>query len=381
MQNGKPYILFCAGEDSGDCIGEGLVTQAFAACNRLQKSYEFRGAGGIRMQQAGLLPLVDFEELPVSGFGDVLPKYWKLRKAYKILEKALKSEQCAGLVAIDYPGFNMKLVALAKKLNKPVLYVAPPQIWAWKSHRAKLFANCGWISLAVFFDFEVEAYLAANCNVVKTQHPFAEMILREEGQARDCTPEVLRKQGPVLLLPGSRKGQALRNIPVFLRTLQDSALKEILIGKEIILLAARESLVPVFEKAVSGMGVSVMVSSKSAEERARLFRSASVALSAPGTSTLELALSDCPTVVCTKPDALTLLLAKRSVKTSFFALPNLILQEEVFPEFILERASSVQDAIKEMTTKTPSFSKKILQRLESKGDSENLMSEFFAQFL
>lgn len=374
MQSGKPYILFCAGEDSGDCIGEGLVTQAIAACDHLQTSFEILGAGGIRMQNAGLRPLVDFETLPVSGFGDVLPKYFALRKSYKILEDALKSELCVGLVAIDYPGFNMKLVALAKKLNKPVLYVAPPQIWAWKSHRAKLFANSSKIQLATFFDFEVDAYRQANCNVVKSIHPFAQLV----SESSD-----VHRSKKILLLPGSRKSQALRNIPVFLKSVQKVLQDPQFADFEIVLLAARDSLVSAFEKITR---LPVMVSPKSAAERRELFRNVAFAIAAPGTATLELALSDCPTVVCTKPDFLTMQLAKRSVKTEYFALPNLLLKKQIFPEFIFRKFDSaiicaVSNAIKKMTALPPSFSKEILEELKSDYNSEKLMSEFLAQLI
>lgn len=341
------------------------------------------------MQNAGMLPLVDFDCLPVSGFGDVLPKYFLLRKNYKVLETALKSVDCKGLVSIDYPGFNMKLVALAKKLNKPVLYVAPPQIWAWKSHRAKLFANNDGISLATFFDFEVESYRQANCNVKKMIHPFAELALRKN---RESSLLSVSCHDKVLLLPGSRKSQAIRNIPVFITALEKASQELCWQDKEIVLLAARESLVPVFEKVLTKLdfatklNVTILVSPTSAESRMEIFRSAIVAISSPGTATLELALSDCSTVVCTKPDALTMALAKRSVKTNFFALPNIILKKEIFPEFISRNFNStsvaaVVHSIKKMTKENPLFSKDLLQNLRSDYNSEKLMSEFLAKLI
>ena len=75
-----PYILVCAGEDSGDVIGEPLVK---ALCSQ---NIVVKGAGGHRMQSVGMVPLVDFEVLPVSGFGDVVPKYFKLRQCFNVLK-------------------------------------------------------------------------------------------------------------------------------------------------------------------------------------------------------------------------------------------------------------------------------------------------------
>ena len=126
-----------------------------------------------------------------------------------------------------------------------------------------------------------------------------------------------------LLLPGSRKAQALRNLPIFLRAVADS--------QNVVVVAARQELVPAFEK----FGVQVVVAPQNAEERMELYRSASFAISAPGTATLELALSGIPFAVCTKPDLLTYGLGRLFVKTKYFALPNIVLDRSVFPEYIV----------------------------------------------
>ena len=137
MQNANeensPYILFCVGEDSGDMIGAEMVAVA------VQQGFKVVGVGGPLMQEKGLQPLWDYNELPVSGVGDVVPKYFSLKNVFEVLSDAAESRKCLGIVAIDYPGFNMKLARLAKKWGKPMLYVAPPQVWAWKSKRASLF--------------------------------------------------------------------------------------------------------------------------------------------------------------------------------------------------------------------------------------------------
>ena len=127
MQNvneeNSPYILFCAGEDSGDMIGAEMVASANA------QGFKTIGVGGPLMQEKGLSPLWDYNELPVSGVGDVVPKYFSLKNVFDVLKDAAESKKCLGIIAIDYPGFNMKLAGFAKKWGKPMLYVAPPQVW------------------------------------------------------------------------------------------------------------------------------------------------------------------------------------------------------------------------------------------------------------
>ena len=306
---GESYILICAGEDSGDVIGESLI------CALRFRSVVVKGAGGCRMQTAGMIPLVDFGLLPVSGFGDVLPRYLKLRRSYNVLKSALESPECLGLVAIDYPGFNMKLVKRAGELRKPALYVAPPQVWAWKKKRAKVLARNPYVKLAVFFDFEERVYADAGCNVVRVMHPF--IIKNEELKIKNDLGN------RCLLLPGSRKSQALRNLPIFLKAVRGFS--------NVVVVAARQELAPVFEK----FGVQVIVAPQNAQERAALYRNAKYAVTAPGTATLELALSGIPFAVCTKPDLLTYCLGRLFVKTKYFALPNIILNEQVYPEYIL----------------------------------------------
>jgi lipid-A-disaccharide synthase len=342
----EPYILICAGEDSGDSVGEPLVKSL------VSKNFTVKGSGGRRMQAAGMLPLVDFENLPVSGFGDVLPKYFKLRQCYNELKSSLESPECLGLVAIDYPGFNMKLVALAGKLHKPALYVAPPQVWAWKRKRAKVLARNPYVKLAVFFDFEERVYADAGCNVVRVMHPFIDKneelkiknsetdVGRDVSLRGNAVTEAISSQS-CLLLPGSRKSQALRNLPVYLNAIANLNRPP----ESVTIACARRELVAPIQEFVSVFcnshhlknlaNVQVVEVPSEISARRESFGGYSLALACPGTVTLELALSGCPMVVCTKPDMLTYCLGRIFIKTKFFALPNIILNEQVYPEYIL----------------------------------------------
>ena len=353
---GKPYILICAGEDSGDSIGESLV-QVFSS------RFAVKGAGGRRMQAAGMQPLVDFETLPVSGFGDVLPKYFKLRQSFNALKTALESPECLGLIAVDYPGFNMKLVKRAGELRKPALYLAPPQVWAWKRKRAKVLAQNPYVKLAVFFDFEESVYREAGCKVVRVQHPFVEI------KSADCCDE--NRGGTakhILLLPGSRKSQALRNLPIYLNAVQNA--------KNVVVVAARKELVNSFKK----YELPVVVAPQSAAERRTLYQSAEYALTAPGTSTLELALSGASFTVCTKPDLLTYCLGRLFIKTKFFALPNIILNRLVFSEYIVPPWSE-GGAWSFTKGEKENVAKELSEKLVVGHTLEQLALEFLRQFI
>lgn len=374
----NPFVLFCAGEDSGDCIGESLIRESRTG------KFDFVGAGGPRMQSAGLKSLVDYETLPVSGFGDVLPKYLRLRQSYDILQKALEDSRCLGLVAIDYPGFNMKLVRLAGQLNKPSLYVAPPQVWAWKAKRAKILASIPKTKLAVFFEFEKDPYQREGGKVSLLQHPFVEVSKFAAKKQTDSTVANELRKKTILLLPGSREKQALRNVPVLLK------IAECVPSQNFTVVAARSRLLPKIQESVrryfkgrAPAWLQIVTAPADGIERSLLYRNSKSAITAPGTATLELALSGCPFIVCTKPDSLTYCLGKRFVKTQNFALPNIILQERVYAEFIQSRwtDSLYKKAAEALENANSAAQSKLWESLSQGQTSAQLMSEFLAQFL
>lgn len=357
------YYLLCAGEDSGDVLGESFVAAVVAA------GFAARGTGGCRMVSAGLDALADYEVLPVSGFGDVLPHYFRLRRVYAALRGALMSNNCAGLIAIDYPGFNMRLCALAKRLGKQVLYVAPPQVWAWKESRARKLQG---IRLAVLFGFERERYEALGCRAEILKHPFL------------TPPSEPRGGEGIFLFPGSRRSQAVRNLKMYLRVVRD-------MQRPVKIFAARESLVKLFEnvvrKAFGGTvpnGIAVEVSAKESLQRREIYGRASCALAAPGTVTLELSLSGCPLVVATVPDRLTYALGSLFVKAKYFAMPNILLGRAAVREFICapwavrRQEPQIRQALEESMNKNATG---LVAELEQQLQGGKSAAELFGEFV
>ena len=376
-----PFVLFCAGEDSGDVLGERLVRE----CVRL--GIEARGVGGQRMQCAGLVPAADYEMLPVSGFGDVLPHLSRLKKIYKCLVSLLQSEDCVALVCIDYPGFNMKLCRKALHMEKPVLYVAPPQVWAWKKNRASQLHGA---KLAVLFDFERRMYESLGLSADILEHPFLQAI------APVASGEQLHETAPrqdVLLLPGSRTSQALRNLPLFMEVA--FRVRETFPEKKFVVAASRESLKNTFEKVLARAGnvpdgIHIEVVPSDINARAGFFARHAAALCMPGSATLELALSGVPFVVADVLDPLTYFMGKHFVKTDYFALPNVLLKRGEFPEFFFTRDSSrkgvnigsVADALRNALENPPrSVTSELVETFGNSKSAESLMSEFLREFV
>lgn len=400
----RPFVLFCAGEDSGDVLGETLVRPA------VESGMNVLGVGGPRMQRAGLVPVGDYETLPVSGFGDVLPRVFRLKKIFSHLESLLREDSCVALVCIDYPGFNMKLCRRALALKKPVLYVAPPQVWAWKKHRARRLRGA---KLAVLFNFERRVYESLGLGAEILEHPFLRAVgaraispkVREtrpnDSDARETRPNGLdareaRPNQDVVVLPGSRESQALRNLPFFMEVV--SRVHALHPERNFVLVASRESLKMQFECAAAKLfpagsvpaWLRIDVAPQEARERAAFYARHAAALCMPGSATLELALSGVPLVVADVLDPLTYFIGKHFVKTDYFALPNVLLGRSAYPEFFFTRGASrkkdnaeaVADALRKALENPPrSTVADLVKTFAASTSAESLMTEFLCEFV
>lgn len=387
----RPFVLFCAGEDSGDVLGETLVRPA------VESGMNVLGVGGPRMQRAGLVPVGDYETLPVSGFGDVLPRVFRLKKIFSHLESLLREDSCVALVCIDYPGFNMKLCRRALALKKPVLYVAPPQVWAWKKHRARRLRGA---KLAVLFNFERRVYESLGLGAEILEHPFLRAVgaraIGPNSQTISLDVRETRPNQDVVVLPGSRESQALRNLPFFMEVA--SRVHALHPERNFVLVASRESLKMQFECAAAKLSpagsvpawLRIDVAPQEARERATFYARHAAALCMPGSATLELALSGVPLVVADVLDPLTYFIGKHFVKTDYFALPNVLLGRSAYPEYFFTRGASrkkdsaerVAEALRKAIKNPPrSTVADLVKTFAASTSAESLMTEFLCEFV
>ncbi len=339
----RPFVLFCAGEDSGDILGEGCVRQV------VEGNCDAFGAGGARMQRAGLVPVVPFDDLPVNGFWDVLKHSARLSRHLKTLESFLQKENCKGLVAVDYPGFNLKLMQMALKLGKRVVYLEPPQIWAWKPHRVKLFLSeraKRFVELRSCYDIQIKAYERFGLTVRRMEHPF-------EMAKRKANP-LSAHQGPVLLFPGSRLSQLRRNIGLY--GMVASKLKSC--GVKVKFVASRKSLVPHLERGLCGK-FPIEISPSTAEDRFELLNASACILSGPGTVISEAAIAGTPCIAASRIEPLTYWLGKRFLSSDFLCLSNIEAERvgeiPMIPEIVEVSFSNLELHAKRVLTEIQKF--------------------------
>ena len=332
---GKAFIL--AVERSGENLGLEILANAAQAGLDLQWS----GVVGSRLQAAGVQNIANGEVLAMIGLVEVLRHYGRLRRLYGQIRQHLQAERPACVVLIDHPAFNLHVAKMAKQMGIRVLYVVGPQIWAWRSqriHQIKRVVD----HMLVLFPFEVPIYAQAGVPVHVLAHPLlAQTATAQDGMdARAALG--LTAGGPVLaLLPGSRGGELERLTLRYAETAR--RLRKQIPDLRILVALAREELRPLWAR-LWKQGAGPEDAQLVVAQTQTVLAAADVVLVASGTATLETALMRRPAVVVYILNALTFAVVRRLVKTPFVAMPNILLKEAVYPEFLQDAFEPAQVA-------------------------------------
>jgi lipid-A-disaccharide synthase len=278
------------------------------------------------MQAEGVTLLEEASRLAVMGFVEVLRKIPQHFSLLRQLERRLASGRVALVVLIDYPGFNMKVGAAARRHGVPVLYYITPQVWAWGAGRLPQLARI--ISkAAVILPFEEALLRGAGIDATFVGHPLLDRA--QALPARESARQALGvgPNDPLLVIfPGSREQEVRRHLTPFVATArlleqQVPGLRVLVAAAPTVRLNATEIPYPV----VAGASL-------------ELLRAADAALCKSGTTTLEAAVTGCPLIVAYRTSAWTYAMARRLVKIPRIGLVNVVAGREVAPEFVQDAA-------------------------------------------
>jgi lipid-A-disaccharide synthase len=332
-------VAIIAGEASGDQHGAKLIT----AMQKKNPALFFCGIGGPELRQAGVRILVDASELTVVGITEVFSKLPGILKGMSIIKKALKSLKPDLLILIDFPDFNLRIAAAAKKLEIPVLYYISPQIWAWRRNRVKRIKRLV-DHMAVILPFEQQFYTENNVPATFVGHPLLDGPL----PAREPTATAGSDgQLTIGLVPGSRENEVQRHLPVML----DSAdiLKDRLKHATFILSHARSVERKQLEEIVANHRCPMDVEIVSDGVEA-VFERSDVLVAASGTVTLQAAIHGKPMVIIYKVSPISFMLGRALVRVPFIGLVNLVAGRKLVPELVQNDANpeNIASAVEEM---------------------------------
>lgn len=321
-------VLLSAGEASGDKLGAGLAR----ALRAEEPGIELLGMGGDQMAAAGVKLVQHASETAVVGFVEVLSHLPALRRAMRRLTEAIEREQPDLVVPIDFPDFNLRLAARAKRLGVPVVYFVSPQVWAWRTGRVEQIRDLV-RRILVLFPFEVAFYERAGVPVTFVGHPAVEQATDPEAPAAAAARLGLDPGRPVVaLLPGSRTKEVARHLPLLLEAAALLARRpdrpQFAIAKAP---ALRGTEVEVAAAAASVPGLTVVAGQLDA-----LLAAATAGVVSSGTATLESAMAGLPMVVIYRMGALSWRIGKHLVRVDHIALPNLIAGRRIVPELLQE---------------------------------------------
>jgi lipid-A-disaccharide synthase len=323
-------VFLIATEESGDRLGAALMK---ILRQRLGGAVRFEGVGGRAMAREGLDSLFPIEELSIIGLAAVAKQLPKILRLIRQTAAAATEAAPDILVIIDSPDFTHRVArrVRARDARIPIVDYVSPSVWAWRPGRARAMRTYVDHVLALL-PFEPEAYRKLHgppCSYVG--HPLTEQLtsLRpnvDEAKRRDAPPPVL------LVLPGSRRSEIRHHIAVFGEVLgrlqeQGMAFEPVLPTMPHLQEAVAEGVKawPVQPRVVIGE-----------QEKRAAFRIAHAALAKSGTVTLELALAGVPMVTAYRTGAAEAWILRRAIKVNSVILANLVIGENVVPEFLQE---------------------------------------------
>jgi lipid-A-disaccharide synthase len=312
------YII--AGEASGDLHGSLLIREL----KKQEPGLEVRAWGGDKMQAQGATIVKHYRELAFMGIAEVIKNIGTILRNLSFCKKDILGYRPDALVLVDYPGFNLRIAKWARRQGIRVVYYISPQVWAWKESRVKQMKRTI-DKMIVILPFEKKFFADKwNWPVEYVGHPLVEVI---DTWKSNHTEKHFSGDRPIIaVLPGSRKQEILKKLPVMLDLSRQFPQCAFVIAK------APGIEEEFYEQMLSEFPNVTAVSG----ETYQLLSEASAAIVTSGTATLETALFGVPEVVCYKTSNITYQIGKRLIRVKFISLVNLIMDMPVVRELIQE---------------------------------------------
>ena len=319
-------FLVSAGEASGDLYASGVV----ASLARRLPDLSFYGCAGPRLQAAGVEPVIDAASLAVVGLAEVISHLPRIYGEYRRLCRYAAEHPPVAALLTDSPDFHLRVARQMKARGVPVYYLVAPQVWAWRQGRVKIIRELV-DKLFCLFPFEEDWFRARGVDATYIGHPLASVAKVQSSRTEFLERYALaRDKRMLVLLPGSRTGEATRHLPTLLevaRELQKRFALTVVLAtpKGFSRAAALEN----FREPIAALSIKVIEN-----DTWDCIGHADLALAASGTVTVEAAVLGTPMVTFYRVNSLSWLAGRRLVKVPFLSMVNLIAERQIVPELI-----------------------------------------------
>ncbi len=324
--------MLIAGEASGDMLGAELL---HALRERLGgREAQFFGVGGPQMQNAGMEVILDFTRNAVFGL-ELFKRILEFRRQFEDMARLAVERKPDVVIGVDFGGFNTRFAQTVRQKAlqsngwrpKLVQFVSP-QVWASRPWRATKLARNLDLLLTIFpFEKSWYAQRTPNLRVEFVGHPMVDRY----GRGADAAERAANGAATIVFLPGSRPSELKRHLPIMRDVLQRIRMavpevRAVMVLSDQLAEMARQI----------GLPAEFIVRPNLADE----LKQADLAIAKSGTVTLECAYFGVPTLVMYKTSAITFAIGKRIVQVKWVAMPNILANEEVFPEFLQSAATA-----------------------------------------
>ena len=270
------------------------------------------------MERENCKILKHYKDLAFMGFTEVLKHLPQILKNFSTCKSQISSFKPDVVILVDFPGFNLRMAKWLKENSYKVIYYISPQVWAWKESRVasiKKYVD----KMYVILPFEKKFYAERNLEVEYNGHPLIDEINKYQRK----TDESKEDDKVIAILPGSRKQEILKILPLMLKVCKYYPHLKFVVS------AVPHIDLGLYTSFVTEKNISIQIG-----DVYSLLNKSYAAIVTSGTATLETALFKVPEVVCFKGSAISYWLAKRLIKVKFISLVNLILDEKAIDELI-----------------------------------------------
>lgn len=323
--------MIVAGEASGDAHAAKLVN-AFRDTEP-ETAFEFFGAAGPQMREAGVDAVVRSDDLSVVGVAEIagaLPMFLRASRKLKVAAAERKPDV---VILVDFPDFNLKLAKWLKKNGYIVVYYISPQLWAWRKYRISTIRKYVDLLLTIL-PFEKAWYASHGVeHAVYVGNPLANEVSSNVSKQEFCDGVGLDPADPIVaLLPGSRHKEIVRILPVMLETAAEMTKKQP--GLQFVIAVARGRNRTDVDNAISDVSDLPKTLKIVENDTYNAVAHSDAAAVTSGTATLETGILGTPLVIVYATSCLNYALLKPLISVEHYGLINLIAGKKVAKELI-----------------------------------------------
>ena len=324
MSSKKLKIGIIAAEHSGDRLGANLLRSL-----KNLDEVEIFGLGGPEVNSIGISTPdgVNHQDLQVMGLVDPLLKLPKLLSIRKKLFTLFSNQKIDIFIGVDSPDFNMFFHKKLNGLGIKTVQVVSPSVWGWRENRIKTISTNVDLTMCLF-QFEHDFYLKKEMKSFFLGHPFSNL----EPSMPSSVLGKYQLDGSkdfVCILPGSRKSEIFHMMPIFIEAA--TRIHDLNPNTFFLIPSANEELRALIKTQLDCTELNYQLTASAAQDYLSISK---VSIVTSGTASLEAAVLGSLPIICYKTNPFNYAVLSRMIKTPFIGLPNLLLQQPLFPELV-----------------------------------------------